>query len=135
MTVRYLTENELIAINQYIIQQADEGPAAVVDPDSLKTVINEPQKIAYGHEAYSTIWLKAACLLQKITKNHIFEDGNKRTAYLSTVIFLRLNHIKFELSGSDAKDFMWDEMFARDNKDRMIQVTPILKTYSKSLES
>ncbi|GAX08358.1 MAG TPA: type II toxin-antitoxin system death-on-curing family toxin [Lactobacillus sp.] len=135
MTVRYLTEDEVIAINQYIIKQADEGSAEVVDPDGLKSIIEQPQMVAYGHETYPTIWLKAACLLQKLTKNLVFNEGNKRTAYLSTVIFLRLNHIKFELSGSDAKDFMWDEMFAPDKKDRMINVAPIFKLYSKRIES
>lgn len=132
MTVRYLTKAELVAINQYVIKQAGEGSAAVVDQAGLTTIIEEPQKVSYGHEAYPTIWIKAACLLQRLTKGHVFADGNKRTAYLSTVMFLKLNHIEFKLSGKDARDFMFDEMFAPDNKDQMIKITPVFKYYSQS---
>lgn len=132
MTVRYLTKDELIAINQYFIKQTGKGSAAVVDQDGLSAIVEQPQMVSYGHEVYRTIWLKAACLLQKLTKSRVFADGNIGTAYLSTVIFLKLNHIEFTLSASDARDFMFDRMFSPDNKDQMIYIAPAFKFYSKS---
>lgn len=35
--------------------------------------------------------MKAAALLHSLTSNHPFIDGNKRTAWLATVVFLRDN--------------------------------------------
>ncbi|WP_203648856.1 type II toxin-antitoxin system death-on-curing family toxin [Secundilactobacillus yichangensis] len=134
MTVRYLTKDELIAINQYFIKQTGKGSAAVVDQDGLSAIVEQPQMVSYGHEVYRTIWLKAACLLQKLTKSRVFADGNIGTAYLSAVIFLKLNHIEFTLSASDARDFMFDRMFSPDNKDQMIYIAPAFKFYSKSTE-
>ncbi|KRM84072.1 hypothetical protein FC35_GL000018 [Limosilactobacillus coleohominis DSM 14060] len=41
----------------------------------------------FGKKAYPTFGLKAAYYLQKITKKHLFSDGNKRTAFEATKVF------------------------------------------------
>jgi death-on-curing protein len=45
----------------------------------------------FGQEAYSDLFDKAAALLQSLTINHPFVDGNKRTAWTSCVVFLAMN--------------------------------------------
>lgn len=45
----------------------------------------------FGIEAYATVWEKAAALLHSLLINHPFVDGNKRTAWMCTVVFLDLN--------------------------------------------
>lgn len=60
-------------------------------PEGLSLVVEQPQMVVFGHTFYPTIWLKAAYIMQKITKKHIFTDGNKRTAFLTTLLFLKKN--------------------------------------------
>lgn len=44
-----------------------------------------------GEDAYATLELEAAALLHSIARNHALVDGNKRLAWLPTVVFLDLN--------------------------------------------
>lgn len=44
-----------------------------------------------GEDAYPTLELKAAILLERLVRNHPLPDGNKRTAFLLTVAFLERN--------------------------------------------
>jgi len=48
---------------------------------------------------YPTIYEKAAVYMYHIAKNHPFNDGNKRTAYVAVLAFLKTNHapIKFKI--------------------------------------
>lgn len=43
----------------------------------------------------------AAALCYKITKNHAFADGNKRTAAISSIVFLQLNGWDLEFEEFD----------------------------------
>jgi death-on-curing protein len=42
-------------------------------------------------EVYPTLHEKAAILLERLTCNHPLPDGNKRTAFLLTTLFLEIN--------------------------------------------
>lgn len=44
---------------------------------------------AFGDDAFPTVMEKAAVLLHGVARNHPFIDGNKRTAWLCCVVFLR----------------------------------------------
>jgi death-on-curing protein len=44
-----------------------------------------------GREAYPTVERKAAVLLERLVRNHPLPDGNKRTGFLLTLIFLERN--------------------------------------------
>jgi death-on-curing protein len=50
-------------------------------------------------EVYPTILEKAAILLQRLARNHPLPDGNKRTAFFLTGLFLEANGLP--LRGSD----------------------------------
>lgn len=78
--MEYLTEEDLIEINRRIIRRAGEGSIGLLDNNGLNSVVEAPKQVFFGREAYPTVWLKAAYYLQKITKKHLFADGNKRTA-------------------------------------------------------
>jgi len=53
--------------------------------------VARPQATVLGEDAYPTIWMKAAALLQSIVNNHALVDGNKRLGWLTTATFLELN--------------------------------------------
>lgn len=45
-------------------------------------------------------------MLYSLVKNHPFEDGNKRTAYFSTMRFLRKNGYLLKVGGKDIIKFV-----------------------------
>jgi death-on-curing protein len=65
------------------------GP--VRDLGLLDSAAARPRASAFGEDAYPTLALKAAALLHSIARNHALVDGNKRLAWLATVVFLDIN--------------------------------------------
>ncbi|MEJ7742752.1 MAG: Fic family protein [Nocardioidaceae bacterium] len=63
---------------------------------------------AFGEDAYPTVALKAAALLHSLARNHALVDGNKRLAWLATVVFLDLNSYKPDLSDDAAFELVTD---------------------------
>jgi death-on-curing protein len=57
----------------------------------LGAAIARPQTTVGGEDAYPTVWLKAAALLQSVVNNHALVDGNKRLGWLATAVFLEIN--------------------------------------------
>lgn len=85
--VEYLTLEDLIELTVLLMGE----PAPIRDVGLLGSAAERPKTTAFGKDAYSDIWLKAAALLQSIAKNHALIDGNKRLAWLATAVFLDLN--------------------------------------------
>jgi len=85
--MRYLTYDEILFINATLLG----NNSALRDKGLLDSAVNRPQQSAFGEDAYPTITLKAAALVHLLVQNHAFVDGNKRTATLALVIFLRYN--------------------------------------------
>lgn len=54
--------------------------------------------------SYPSLSLQAAALLQSLTQNHSFIDGNKRVAFATSAIFLRMNgcHLKVETDNGES---------------------------------
>jgi death on curing protein len=83
--VEYLDLEDLLRLTRDL----DAGP--VRDIGLLDSAAARPRASAFGADAYPTIELKAAALLHSIARNHALVDGNKRLAWLATVVFLDLN--------------------------------------------
>lgn len=62
---------------------------------------------------YKTLSLQAAALLQSLTQNHCFTDGNKRVAFASTAIFLRMNGYRLIVDPDNGESFMIEEVIAK----------------------
>ena len=82
------------------------GP--IRDLGLLDSAVNRPRASAFGLDAYGSLELKAAALLHSLTKNHALIDGNKRIAWLATVVFCDLNESTTSLSDDDAFQLVWD---------------------------
>ena len=61
-------------------------------------------KPLFGRERYPAIEQKAAALIWSITKNHPFNDGNKRAALTTGFCFLVFNRVFVVAQQSDAVD-------------------------------
>lgn len=76
-------------------------PPPVRDVGLLGSAVARPQTSAGGEDAYPTIWLKAAALLQSIVSNHALVDGNKRLGWLATAVFLEINGASLARADND----------------------------------
>jgi len=82
------------------------GSVSSTFPTTL--LLNRPGSSAFVEDAYPTIALKAAALLHSVAKNHALVDGNKRLAWLCTVVFCDLIGMTSHISDDDAFQFVWD---------------------------
>jgi len=67
------------------------NPAGVQSESLLASAVFHPQTSLGGALKYTTVETSAAALLYAITHNHSFHNGNKRTALVSTLVFLDKN--------------------------------------------
>ena len=93
--MRYLNAAEVFAIHKQIVESTGKNPI-VREHGLLFSICEKPKASFGGTELYPSLFLKAAVLLEALTNYHIFFDGNKRTAWTATSVFLSLNgyHIK-----------------------------------------
>ncbi|HDA6798236.1 TPA: type II toxin-antitoxin system death-on-curing family toxin, partial [Staphylococcus aureus] len=74
-------------------------------PEVLNATIEGVKQSFGGVELYETIERKAAFIYRNIAQKHAFFNANKRTAFTSMVIFLKLNKINFNCTQDEAVQF------------------------------
>ena len=112
----YLTRNELIRLNHDIRPEVPTDELVQYAP-GIDVVVMQPQQVLFGRELYPTLWLKAAFIMQKITKKHIFTNGNKRTSLTATAYFLYKNNYDLVITNKEAIDivlFATNEEYAKN---------------------
>jgi death on curing protein len=94
----WLPLEKIVALNRRLVEITKE-PHFVRDVGLLDSALNRPRnRWNYGE---NDIVLLAASLLFGLAKNHPFEQGNKRTAFVASLIFLRVNGYIFVAPDSD----------------------------------
>jgi len=107
--VKYLTAQNVIQIHYEIVYETG-GMQGLRDVGLLESAIARPMQIFGGRDLYPTLELKAAALAHSLLLNHMFADGNKRTATLCMIEFLILNGRKFKATNKEFVDFaLWVE--------------------------
>lgn len=101
MEVEYLAAEfviyiHMVAIDERFCEYGEQVRYAsemrgIKDIGMFKSAIFEPQQSFGGQDLYPDVISKASCYLRSLAMNHPFHDGNKRTALLSTLIFLEMN--------------------------------------------
>jgi death-on-curing protein len=89
-----------------LVRLLSVGP--VRDVGLLDSAANRPRSIAFGQDAYPSLAHKAAALLHSLARNHALVDGNKRLAWLATVVLLDLNRSAPDLTDEEAFDLVVD---------------------------
>jgi death on curing protein len=84
------------------------GVGPVRDLGLLDSAMARPRSSAFGEDAYPTATLKAAALLHSFASSHALVDGNKRLAWLATVVFLDINGLAPGLDDDEAFDLVWE---------------------------
>jgi len=99
-TVEYLDIDDVMGMIRVL------GIGPVRDVGLLDSAVNRPRSSAFGEDAYQTIDLKTAALLHSLTMHHALVDGNKRIAWLCTVVFCDLNNYALSLTDNEAFDLV-----------------------------
>jgi len=91
----WVLDDTVLAIHNRQIAEHG-GLAGVRDLGALKSALDRPKnKFTY---AEPDMFELAAAYGYGIASNHPFSDGNKRTAYVVSLLFLALNGLKVEAS-------------------------------------
>jgi death-on-curing protein len=97
--------DEVYEIHQALFRRK-KIKASVRDFGLLHSAVERPKATFAGQELYPSIFAKAGALLQSLTLDPPFTDGNKRTAWLSTRRLLYLNNLNLKPGKMDAVEFM-----------------------------
>lgn len=98
--VLYPTLSEILELHIRLIERFG-GTAGVRDMGLLQSALMRPQT---GY--YQSLSLQAAAFLQSLTQNHAFIDGNKRVAFATSAIFLRMNGYRLRVEADNGESFI-----------------------------
>jgi death-on-curing protein len=102
----YLTLDEVLALHAALIARYG-GAAGVRDRGLVESALARARSGYYG-----SLSEQAAALLQSFAMNDGFVDGNKRVAWASSLVFLRMNGYRVSVSADDAERFLIDQVIA-----------------------
>lgn len=89
--IRFLSESAVIWMHDYLIRSYG-GTAGIHSTALLDSALHQPLMERYYLNA--SLLEMAAAYAFHICKNHAFIDGNKRTARMAMIMFLRYNNVK-----------------------------------------
>lgn len=98
--VEFLDLDDVLGLAQRLLGD----PPPFRDVGLLGSAVARPQTSIGGDDAYPTIWLKAAALLQSIADNHALVDGNERLGWIATAVFLEINDASVAAASNDDVD-------------------------------
>lgn len=96
----FLTTEDLL----FLVDDLRVGPLR--DLGLLESAAHRPTTVLWGREAYPSLDLKAAALLESLVRNHALLDGNKRLGWLGTVVFYGLNGVDLDAPDDEAYDLV-----------------------------
>jgi death on curing protein len=95
------TADDCIHLSVDIVKQVHEavidafgGLRGIRDEALLSSAVSAPQATFGGKSPFADVLEIAAAYLYYLCRNHAFNDGNKRVAMASAIVFLRLNAIE-----------------------------------------
>ena len=100
MSFDYIRVEDILAIHADQIERYGGGEG-IRDPGLLEAALFRPQT---GY--YPTLIDEAAALWESLSQNHPFVDGNKRTAFAATYVFLAINGLEITATDEQAQDFV-----------------------------
>lgn len=119
----YPTLAETLELHRVLIERFG-GTGGVRDLGLLESALKRPQT---GY--YSSLSLEASALLQSLTQNHAFVDGNKRVAFATTAIFLRMNGYRLKVDPDNGENFIINEVIKK-----RIEISEIAKWLEKHMK-
>jgi death on curing protein len=123
--VLYPTLIETLELHVRLIESFG-GKAGVRDMGLLESALMRPQT---GY--YKSLSLQAAALLQSLTQNYAFIEGNKRVAFATTAILLRMNGYRLKVDADNGESFLIERVIK--NKAEISEIADWLEKYMRSV--
>lgn len=105
-----LTIDEIATINRRMIELfgglSHPTGENFANRGALEHVLESILFPIFGEHRYPTVYAKAAALCYTISRRHVFNDGNKRTALLAAIIFLELNGFDLSIDHEEWEETM-----------------------------
>lgn len=95
--------NKQVILDLHDLQIKNHGGShGLRDTGLFDSALAQPQQAFHYQEPPPNMFELAATYTHSIAKNHAFIDGNKRTAFITGVLFLAINAIELALSEDEA---------------------------------
>ncbi|EMF0137079.1 type II toxin-antitoxin system death-on-curing family toxin [Enterococcus hirae] len=133
MIMKYLGAKDIVKMNVIQIKKySPNEPIGVKDPNALEMCVGQLKATTFGEEVYPSVYEKAALLLIQLIKKHPFHNANKRTAFLATFVFLKINGQLLTIKQKDTVDLVvYIATYDKDFDQLKYRVTGIIKTHTK----
>lgn len=128
--MKYLTVKDVILLHNLAIDNFG-GSHGIRDFGLLESAVMRPQASFGGQDLYETIFLKIAAMLHSLLLNHMFVDGNKRTAMFAAMTCLELNNYTFN---APQKEVVKTAMWIENQKPSLEEIAAWLKKNSKKVK-
>lgn len=115
---KFFTVEQVIEIHNAFLEDHG-GLSGIRDKGLLVSAVEIPKASMFREHLHKTIYDKAAAYLFHIVQNHPFNDGNKRTGALTTILFLEENGIKIAFSDKDYEEFVVSVAQGEKNKEEI----------------
>lgn len=92
------------------------GSSGIRDEGLLESALAQTQAMFGGQFLHATIHEQAAAYLYHLAMNHLFIDGNKRTAFAAMDTFLRLNNCSLNMTNEEAYNLVMQVSQGRRSK-------------------
>lgn len=128
--MKFISLEEVLAIHDRMLEIGG-GKEGIQNFTLFHSAVERPKAQYGGKFLYNSLWLAGAALLQSLVKNHPFVDGNKRTAFFSTMRLLYKNG--FQLKADNSKIIKLMIAVSIGNKT-VKQIAKWLKDNSKKVD-
>ena len=125
MIHEFPTIEEVIATHDLLIEEIG-GAHGLRDEGALASAVMRPQMVYYNG-----LIEEAAALMESLSQNHPFIDGNKRVAFVMTDAFLRMNGSYIDCSRDAAYAFFME--LYESNSFRFGNLVPWLEEHVKPI--
>ncbi len=98
-----LDENVILALHDQQIEIFG-GEYGIIDENVFLSQCYMPYQTFGGQDLFPDIYDKAVRYLFGFATNQVFRDGNKRTAAITTLVFLHFNGIDLDISSEELAD-------------------------------
>jgi death-on-curing protein len=100
--MKWVSASEIVIFHDRILQLYP-GVTGMPDAGRAEAIIHRVHNLAH-YEGVNDVFDLAAAYWAAIARGHIFNDGNKRTAFFTTMAFLRRNGVLIRDEGNTLEE-------------------------------
>ncbi len=121
MDIKYVTFEDVIEYHDDVVIKEFGGSYGVLNESALASTLDMPRQAVFGEELYPDLSAKAGILFFLLVQNHCFLDGNKRTAMMSLIVFLKWNGYRLDATQDELFQIAIDVATSALDKDQTIE--------------